>query len=167
MKKLENKYINEAYAYLEKWAPFFTLDEDDKQDIIFKFYKYYKPGKTPVNGFVNMLCKQLKQEKYFKQGKKRKHNGTNSIDANETTDWINYLIDDGVFKIDEEELLNERKVLIQYYMSVLTDKEKLMIDKYYLQGFNQNELAVEYGCTSQNISEIIRKGIKKIKNNIK
>ncbi len=46
----------------------------------------------------------------------------------------------------------------------LTEREKKIINLYYLEGYKDEEIAVFYGISQQSINESRQKGINKLKN---
>jgi len=65
MKKTKEKYIpteediTQAYGYCDTWKGFFHITQDDVQDIIMKFFRFYDPERNDsINAFTNMLIKQ-------------------------------------------------------------------------------------------------------------
>ena len=47
---------------------------------------------------------------------------------------------------------------------LLTEREKKIINLYYLEGYKDEEIAVFYGISQQSINESRQKGINKLKN---
>ncbi len=47
----------------------------------------------------------------------------------------------------------------------LTQRERTIINMYYLEGYKDKEIAKLYGITQQVINRLRKKGIKKLKNN--
>jgi DNA-directed RNA polymerase specialized sigma subunit len=50
---------------------------------------------------------------------------------------------------------------------ILTEREKQIICSYYLEGYKDEEIAVFYGVTRQNIFKIRKNGLTKLKNILK
>lgn len=60
-----------------------------------------------------------------------------------------------------------RKALHEAIKEDLTDRQQEMIVMYYFDDITMQEIADEFGVTKQNVSRIIKRGLKRIKNSKK
>lgn len=121
--------ILQCYDYIRRYYLFFGLDEDDCQMIAIKFFKYYDTnGGRSVDSFTNLLLKQRKADKYFRQGKMRTAT-TIDIDQFETNDTLSMLGEELEFEfiINEEEEV--KAALVQSLLELLTVKQKYIMEE--------------------------------------
>jgi RNA polymerase sigma factor (sigma-70 family) len=155
--------INKAYDYIDRYAKFFQLDEDDRQEIVIKFHKYYSiDGGTSVDTYTNMLIKQHRADKFYKQGQKRS-GSTTSISAYESTDWIKNLSTPECTTLEEKEAEEALKCQIKYYLDILSEKQRYVVEEYYLNEKSLREIAKDIGSTHQAVFAIKKYALGKIK----
>lgn len=157
--------INEAYAFAYRYMKFHGLDEDDVQDVIFKFARYYDNTNTASpNSFTNMLMKQRKADKYFRIAEKRMVT-TIHIDGFEADDTLALMADNTSYqpmeREEEDMLLKER---ISSLMDDLTTDQRIAFEYLYIEGLSLEDTSIEMGRSYKAVCQLKISGIKRLKN---
>lgn len=158
-----NEDILQSYDFMRRYMLFHGLDEDDVQEVAMKFFRYYKrdAGMTPAS-FTNVLMKQRKQTKYFKQGLKR--TGTTvDIDQFESVDSLSMLGEELEFEFITNEEESIKTAMVYSLLDVLTNKQKFVMEELYINGKTLTLVAKELKVSKAAISALKKAALIKIK----
>lgn len=158
--------INTCYKYLHKYKYHWNLSDDDVQDIVLKFFKYYTPNKgASIHTFTRMLMAQLKVSgKLVSQLKKNASNGITRLDY--IADWMEddskYLAIEDAHPMEEHEQLQLDAELIQRFLGVLTQNQREVIEFIYINELTIKEVANKLGISGHAVQDRKQKAIKKM-----
>lgn len=168
--------INEAIAWFKNYKSYFYLTDDDVQDCLIKFFKYYKSNMgANVGSYCKMLVQQLKVTQ-FRNKNLNKNNGiVFSLDSSfndDSEDGNTYYLDSiGSHEIhiemDNELHQENNKRMVKEYLEYLTDKQREVFQLHYFDEISIVEIAKMKGVTRQAIHSLINVGINRIKNKLK
>ena len=178
MKNNDNSQINldEAIKWFANYKAYFYLSDDDVQDCLIKFHKYYRPNMgANVGSYCKMLVQQLKVTQLRNKNLIKNDGITFSLDSSfddeDDDGYTNYLNSIGSSEMDHQmdtEMYEENnKRMVKEYMTYLTDKQREVFQLHFFEEVSILEMAEMKGITRQAIECLIANGIKRIKNKLK
>ena len=173
MRKANNNDINEAYKWLTNYKVYWQLDDDDIQNIIIRFSRYYD-NRSKVITFLKIIVTSYQNTKYKrKMTIKDKHNfqECNFIDNDEiSTDTLKFI---GTNDTNPEHILIEKEnddevnkvstTLIPNLLAKCTPKQRYIIEQVFIQEREQKDVATELKISRQAVSDTIAKGLIKMR----
>lgn len=157
------KQILKAYQFVQRWAKTKGLDEDDIQDIVIKYTRFFNPNMN-CEAQLYLLIQQHIYKKYFKVN--QKHSGTTmSYDALDSVDSFQKLSVDPYHQLEEKEHQIALKWKIDLLMKNLTPKQKYVINEVYINERTQTDVGNELKITRQAVSSLLQAVLNKMKNN--
>lgn len=123
----------------------------------FSTYAYWN-----IFGYIMNLCRSdtwngANREERFKGHHPLSLNNECTMEDGQPTEFIN-LVEDPEDKYERSEL--------QLLLNKLTDEERFIVTKYYLEGYFQREIAEELNCSQNKISVVLKKSLLKLRNMI-
>ncbi len=162
-----NKQIEEAYIFLKKWKKAKGLSEDDIQDIIVKYYRFYNPQMN-CEAQLYKYIQHLLYKKHFKIN--QKHSGTTinyqgiqSDNDSDATDWSE------MFSVEEEDPLELKeaemslKQQIELLLDKLTVEQRYIVEQIYFQERTALSVSKELGVSHQAVSQRLKAILQKLR----
>lgn len=156
------KEILEAYEYYNDYKHHYKWTRDTIQDAIAKFFQYYD-GSTKVISFAK-LCIDGVTNSQLRKKYSHKHNGKpislNDVENDgefevDRFNWLNGLISEGTPDYFKDE---DRKLQVEYYLSMVTRKQRQVLEMYYFQYMTPQEIAIQLDKSRSNISNLLEQG---------
>lgn len=139
------------------------IRDDLRQELLMKLYEILT-SKRNINNLDNYIFISLKNHAInFYQKECLHHHTSLNIKINENTELIDLIPDN--MPHNNEYLYIKNKY---HFFSnlLLKPKERKIIEDYFFNNIKQKDLSYKYKTSQQNISKIIKKAIKKIKDYI-
>ena len=156
----ENRdYLQEAMDFIERYKSYLQLDEDDIQEVLIKFHKYYDPTKgTSPDTFVK-LCADTHNATKWKSINRQKHKHIAiQIDKHQDNDddegfsnWLMGQLTPYLNQFEHDIDAEYTKEELSKYMSVLSPNQRYVIEEVYLNGRSQTEIAKDMKCSRANV----------------
>lgn len=159
--KFDEKHLKIITYIISNYPKY--LREDLKQELLMKLHKILTT-KINIQKIDDYIFIALKNHaiSYYKKETKNCHVSLNKIinDEYELLDLIadNDTIQNVIIPIDK---------LYNIFDMILSNKEKSILIKYFVNNLTQNDIAIFYQTSQQNISKIIKKALNKISAYIK
>lgn len=156
-----NKHLK-IISFLISIYPTYIRD-DLRQELLMKLYEILT-SKRKINNLDNYIFISLKNHAInFYQKECLHHHTSLNIKINENTELIDLISDN---TSHNNESLNAKSKYHFFSHLILKPKEREIINDYFFNNIKQKDLSYKYKTSQQNISKIIKKAIKKIKDYI-
>ena len=132
--------------------PIRNYEEECINDVLLAIWDNIEGFNAKESSFKNWICAIAK---YKAIDYKRKY--MNKV--NEELDYNLFYIDENLYKLEIEEEIEE-------LLSSLNDKDKELFKKYYLDGYNLEEIALNNSTNISNLHSRLSRGRKKIRKSI-